>query len=293
MRKREIKGQICLIVFFTIISALVIVPFLMIVSVSLSNEKDVVEYGYRLLPLRIDLAAYRFVFKNPMQIINAYKVTAIFSIVGTFFSVLIMAMAAFPLSQKNVRGRRAVSFYLYFTMLFNGGLVPTYILLTQYLHLDNTIWVYIFPGLVGVWNVFVMRTFFAGLPVEIFESMQIDGASVYNIFFKTALPLSKPVLATMALMGFLNRWNDWYTAMLYIQDENLISLQYLLQRIMNNLKLIQEMSSSAVSVGQAADVPSETVRMAMAVVVAGPALFIFPFFQKYFAKGLTVGSVKG
>lgn len=293
MRKRELKGQIFLIVFFTIISALVIVPFLMIVSVSLSNEKDVVEYGYRLLPLRIDLAAYRFVFKNPMQIINAYKVTAIFSIVGTFFSVLIMAMVAFPLSQKNVRGRRLVSFYLYFTMLFNGGLVPTYILLTQYLHLDNTIWVYILPGLVGVWNVFVMRTFFAGIPVEIFESMQIDGASVYNIFFKTALPLSKPVLATMALMGFLNRWNDWYTAMLYIQDERLISLQYLLQRIMNNLKLIQEMSSSAVSVGQAADVPSETVRMAMAVVVAGPALFIFPFFQKYFAKGLTVGSVKG
>lgn len=293
MRKREIKGQICLIVFFTIISALVIVPFLMLVSVSLSNEKDVVEYGYRLLPLRIDLAAYRFVFKNPKQILNAYKVTSIFSIVGTFFSVLIMAMAAFPLSQKNVRGRRAVSFYLYFTMLFNGGLVPTYILLTQYLHLDNTIWVYIFPGLVGVWNVFVMRTFFAGLPVEIFESMQIDGASAYNIFFKTVLPLSKPVLATMALMGFLTRWNDWYTAMLYIQDENLISLQYLLQRIMNNLKLIQEMSSSAVSVGQAADVPSETVRMAMAVVVAGPALFVFPFFQKYFVKGLTVGSVKG
>lgn len=293
MRKREIKGQICLIVFFTIISALVIVPFLMLVSVSLSNEKDVVEYGYRLLPLRIDLAAYRFVFKNPKQILNAYKVTSIFSIVGTFFSVLIMAMAAFPLSQKNVRGRRAVSFYLYFTMLFNCGLVPTYILLTQYLHLDNTIWVYIFPGLVGVWNVFVMRTFFAGLPVEIFESMQIDGASAYNIFFKTVLPLSKPVLATMALMGFLTRWNDWYTAMLYIQDENLISLQYLLQRIMNNLKLIQEMSSSAVSVGQAADVPSETVRMAMAVVVAGPALFVFPFFQKYFVKGLTVGSVKG
>ncbi len=293
MRKREIKGQICLIVFFTIISALVIVPFLMLVSVSLSNEKDVVEYGYRLLPLRIDLAAYRFVFKNPKQILNAYAVTAIFSIVGTFFSVLIMAMAAFPLSQKNVRGRRAVSFYLYFTMLFNGGLVPTYILLTQYLHLDNTIWVYILPGLVGVWNVFVMRTFFAGLPVEIFESMQIDGASAYNIFFKTVLPLSKPVLATMALMGFLNRWNDWYTAMLYVQDENLISLQYLLQRIMNNLKLVQEMSSSTLSVGKAADVPSETVRMAMAVVVVGPALFVFPFFQKYFVKGLTVGSVKG
>ena len=165
--------------------------------------------------------------------------------------------------------------------------------MTQYLHLDNTIWVYILPGLIGVWNVFVMRTFFAGLPVEIFESMQIDGASAYNIFFKTVLPLSKPVLATMALMGFLTRWNDWYTAMLYIQDENLISLQYLLQRIMNNLKLVQEMSSSTLSVGKAADVPSETVRMAMAVVVAGPALFVFPFFQKYFVKGLTVGSVKG
>ena len=293
MKKRGTTEQIFLILFFSVLCAVILIPFLLLVGVSLSNEQDVVNFGYRIIPKRIDLAAYKFVFKNPQQILNAYKVTAIFSVVGTVLSVLFMAMCAFPLSQKNVKGRNKVSFYLYFTMLFSGGLVPSYILITQYLHLGDTIWVYIIPSLINPWSVFVMRTFFAGLPTELFESMQIDGASVYNIFFKTVLPLSKPVLASIALICFLGKWNDWYTAMLYINDEKLISLQYLLQRIMNNLKLVQEMTSSASAISDGAKVPSETVRMAMAIVVAGPALVIFPFFQKYFVKGLTVGAVKG
>lgn len=295
MKNRELKQQIGLIIFFIILCALILIPFLLLLSVSFSNEQDVVKYGYRIIPKRIDLAAYKFVFKNPAQILNAYKVTAFFSVVATVLSTLFMAMCAFPLSQQNVKGRGKVSLYLYFTMLFNGGLVPSYILITQYLHLGDTIWVYIIPGLISPWSVFVMRTFFAGLPTELFESMQIDGASVYDIFFKTVLPLSKPVLASIALMTFLGKWNDWYTAMLYINNENLISLQYLLQRIMNNLKLLQEMATSGSStlLAESSKVPSETVRMAMAVVVAGPALVIFPFFQKYFVKGLTVGAVKG
>lgn len=293
LKKKGFIGQAILILFFCALCALVVVPFLMLVSVSFSNEKDVVDYGYRLIPKAIDLAAYKFVFKNPAAIINAYKVTAIFSVLSTVLSVLLMSMCAFPLSRKNLRGRSGISFYLYFTMLFSGGLVPSYILITQYLHLGDTIWVYIIPSLISPWYVFMMRTFFSGLPDEIFESMMIDGASVYNIFFKTVLPLSKPVLATVALMTFLAKWNDWYTSMLYINKEELISLQYLLQRIMNNLKLLQEMSSTASSVSVASEVPSETVRMAMAVVVAGPALVVFPFFQKYFVKGLTVGAVKG
>lgn len=293
LKKKGFIGQAILILFLCALCALVVIPFLMLVSVSFSNEKDVVDYGYRLIPKAIDFTAYKFVFKNPTAIINAYKVTAIFSILSTVLSVLLMSMCAFPLSRKNVKGRSGFSFYLYFTMLFSGGLVPSYILITQYLHLGDTIWVYIIPGLISPWYVFMMRTFFSGLPDEIFESMMIDGASVYNIFFKTVLPLSKPVLATVALMIFLAKWNDWYTSMLYINKEELISLQYLLQRIMNNLKLLQEMSSSASSVSVASEVPSETVRMAMAVVVAGPALVVFPFFQKYFVKGLTVGAVKG
>ena len=180
-------------------------------------------------------------------------------------------------------------------MLFGGGLVPSYILITQYLHLDDTIWVYILPSIVSPWYIFMMRTFFQGIPEEIFESAQIDGASQYSIYSRFVIPLSKPVLATIALFTFLGLWNNWYTSMLYInRRDDLISLQYLLQRIMQNITLLQQTESlggnQLISIQ---DIPSESARMAMAVIVAGPALVIFPFFQKYFTKGLTVGSVKG
>ncbi len=179
-------------------------------------------------------------------------------------------------------------------MLFSGGLVPTYILLTQYLHLNDTIWVYILPSLINPWYIFMIRTFFAGIPEEIVESAVLDGASEYKILAVMILPLSKPVLATVALFIFLGKWNCWYEAMLYINDDKLVSLQYLLQRVMNNIKLLQDSSVSNMSnLLSAEEIPSETVRMATAVLVAGPALFVFPFFQKYFVKGLTVGSVKG
>ena len=294
MKKKKFLSQLTLIMFFTVLCALISIPFLLLVGVSLSDETDVIKYGYSLIPKNFSLEAYKYVFKNPVSILNAYKVTAIYSFAAMILSVLLQAMCAFPLTRKNLRGRKGISFYLYFTMLFHGGLVPSYILITQYLHLDNTIWVYIMPTLISPWNIFMMRTFFAGLPEEIFESMQIDGANVYHIFFKTVLPLSKPVLATIALITFLGKWNDWYTAMLYIDDDSMISLQYLLQRIMQNMQLMQEMNNwgSGVSM-DASQIPGETARMAMAIVVAGPALVIFPFFQKYFVKGLTVGSVKG
>lgn len=292
MKKKTIRGQIILTAVFVILSILVVLPFVLIVSVSLSNERDVVYNGYQLLPRQIDLSAYRYIFKNPGSILNAYKVTAIFSVVTMGLSVLLMSMIAYPLACGHMRGKRGISFYLYFTMLFSGGLVPTYILITQYLHLDDTIWVYILPGLISPWYVFMIRTFFQGLPYEIYESAVIDGANEYRIFAQMILPLSKPVLATVALFMFLNQWNNRYTSMLYINKDSLCSLQYLLQRIMQNIELLQETENNGIML-KTSEIPSETVRMAMAVVVAGPALLVFPFFQKYFVKGLTVGSVKG
>lgn len=262
------------------------------VSISFSDEKQIVYEGYGLLPKGFTLSAYKFDLENPMSMLNAYKVTFSFSIISMVLSVLLMAMLAFGLSKKNLRGKTAMSFYVYFTMLFGGGLVPTYILMTQYLHLGNTFLVYIIRGLISPWYVFMMRTFFQGVPYQITESAVMDGASEYTIFFKMILPLSKPVLATVALFMFLGKWNDWYTCMLYINDEDLISLQYLLQRIMLNIQLLQEDIMNSNTNVRLEDIPSETVRMAMAVIVAGPALLIFPFFQKYFVKGLTVGSVK-
>ena len=293
-KRRNTIQQIILNLLFIAICALVIFPFLLVVSVSISNEKDIVEYGYQLIPKRIDFSAYQYVFKNPATVLNAYKVTIIFSVVGTFCSVFVMAGLAYALSKKNLPGKNVMSFYIFFTMLFSGGLVPTYILITNYLHLNNTMWVYILPALVSPWYVFMMRTFFSSLPYELTESAEIDGASEYTIFFRIILPLSKSVLATVTLLTFLGKWNDWFTSMMYIDEERLFSLQYLLQKIMNNIKLIQQQSEMGLGMlTETKEIPSESARMAMAIIVAGPALVVFPFFQKYFVKGMTVGAVKG
>lgn len=291
--KKKIDSQVFLIAFFIIFCALMVFPLLLLISVSFSDEAAIAKFGYTLIPKQFSVAAYQYIFKNPRAILDAYKVTAIFSILATVFGVLFMAMIAYPLTRKTFKGRSALAFYLYFTMLFSGGLVPSYILISKYLHLSNTIWVYIIPGLISPWYVFMMRTFFQGLPEEIFESIRIDGGTEYTSFFRVVLPLSKPVLATVALFTFLAKWNDWYTSMLYIEKDNLVSLQYLLQRIMQNIELLQSLGSTGNLMFSSESIPSESVRMAMAVVVAGPALVIFPFFQKYFVKGLTVGSVKG
>ena len=292
--KAEKRGQFWLSLIFVVICAIIVFPLVLLISVSLSDEKDIVFHGYNIIPRVFSTDAYKYVFKNPTSVLDAYKVTFFYSIVTMVFNTLVMALVAYPLSRKELKGRKFISFYLYFTTLFSGGLIPTYILNTQYLHLGDTIWIYILPGMVSVWHVFMIRTFIQGIPNEIVESMRVDGASEFRIFFGTILPLSKPVLATIMLFTFLNKWNDWMTSMLYINDQKLISLQYLLQRIMLNVQLLQQnQQAGTADMINATELPTETVRMAMAVVVAGPALLVFPFFQKYFTKGLTVGSVKG
>lgn len=287
MKKKELIPTIIL----ALLCAVMIYPLLLVIGISFSNERDVVYEGYRMIPKNFDISAYKYIFENPRSVFNAYKVTIFFSVTSTILGVLLMTMMAFTLSRKGIKGKSGISFYLYFTMLFSGGLVPSYILITQYLGLANNIMVYVVTGLVSPWYIFMLRTFFQGIPYELSEAAVIDGASEYRIFFGLILPLSKPAIATVALFMFLAKWNDWYTSMLYINSEELYSLQYLLQRIMLNIQLIQNnfFAESLIE----GSVPSETVRMAMAVVVAGPALLVFPFFQKYFVKGLTVGGVKG
>ena len=282
--------QVFLNLLFVFVCILVLLPFILVVSASLSHERDIIDYGYSIIPKRVSFDAFKYIFKNPDSILQAYKVTITFSAIYTVMSVFFMACLAFMLSKRNLRFKRQISFYVYFITLFSGGLVPTYILITQYLNLSDSIWVYILPGLISPWYVFMMRTFFQGIPYEITEAATVDGASEYYIFFRIILPLSKPVIAAVSLFQLLTSWNNWYTSMLYINDESLQSLQYLLQRIMNNIQLMRQTESM---VNIEIDIPSETARMAMAVIVAGPALIVFPFFQKYFVKGMTVGSVKG
>lgn len=292
MDKKNRKYQIFLIGIFIIICSIVLYPFLLLVSASFSRETDVIFNGFKLIPEHFDLSAYKYVFNNPTTVLNAYKVTITFSIVSMVLSTLLNAMIAYPLSSSKFRGKKQLSFYLFFTMLFHGGLVPSYILITQYLHLNDTIWVYILPTLISPWHVFMMRTFFADIPTALIESMKIDGASEFKIFLTLIIPLSKPVIATVALLHFLSKWNDWYTSMLYINDQGLISLQYLLQKILRDIDFMSENTNTFVEL-DISKIPTTTVQMAMAMIVAGPAMFVFPFFQKYFVKGLTVGSVKG
>lgn len=293
-KKHDKREQILITVFVGILCVVVLIPFLLLVSISLSKEEDILFNGYKLIPQHLSFDAYKFVFSSPGKIFQAYKVTIFYSLISMVLSTLLMSMIAYPLTRKKLKGRRALSFYLYFTMLFSGGLVPSYILITQYLKLSNSIWVYIIPSLINPWNIFMLRSFFSDLPESMIESVKIDGASEYRIFWNFILPLSKPVIATVALTTFLVKWNEWFTCMLYINDTELYSLQFLLQSIMDNIKLLQELDASGSGrLIDMAQIPSETTRMVMAVVVAGPAVLVFPFFQKYFVKGLTVGSVKG
>ena len=269
MKKREKVAEGVVTIVFAAVCIIMLLPFVMMVSTSFSADSDITKYGYSLVPRSIDLSGYRYVFINPASILSGYKVTILFSTVATILGVFLMALIAYPLSRNNFNGKKFVNFYLYFTMLFSGGLVPTYILITKYLHLNNTIWVYILPSLISPWYIFMMRTFFKDIPEAICESARIDGASEFRIFTQMILPLSKPVLATVALFTFLAKWNSWQEAMLYIDDTNLMSLQYLLQRIMQNIQLLQQSSEGSVNqLVSASDIPAESARMAMAVIVA-------------------------
>lgn len=293
MKKRKYMGQIILCILLTLLGCAIIIPFLLILGVSFSNEHDIMLNGYKLIPQHFDLTAYKYVLQNPKEILQAYKITIIFAVAGTFLTTFFTALMAYPISRPDMTGKKLINYMLLITMLFSGGLAPTYILNTRYLHLNNSIWIYIIPSLLSPWNIFMMRTFFSQLPGSLVEAATIDGAKQVNIFFRIIIPLSKPVIATIAVMTFVAKWNSWYESLLYIDDYTKVSLQYFLQRMMKNIALIKEMNSKGLSMSGAISIPSETARMAMAILVAGPILFVFPFFQKYFVKGLTVGGVKG
>lgn len=280
--------------FFIILSFIFIVPIISVFSISLSNEADIFENGYRLIPKSISLLAYKYIFRNPDQIVTAYKVTVITSLIGAVLSTLVMMMCAYTLSRKCFKYRRFISFYISFTLLFNGGLIPSYILTTKYLRLQDTWLILILSGLVNVWYIFVLRTFIQGIPEAIIESAIIDGANEFRIFSSLIIPLSIPAIATIGLLNLFGYWNNWMTALLYINNSDLYPIQYLLQKVMTDLQaILSNMRRIPSSVVIETSIPSETVRMALAVVAAGPMLFIMPFFQKYFVRGMTVGSVKG
>lgn len=292
-RKKKIsKGQVGLHIFFILLSLCYILPLWLLISISLDGSSV---SNFSLIPKEFSLNAYRFVFSTPGRIINAYKVTAFYSIFGTLSSLVVMMMFAYSISRPNFVLRNPLTFILFFTTLFSGGLVPSYLLNTRYLHLNNTIWIYILPSMISAWNVIVIKTYLKGLSVELFEAARLDGASELRICFTIILPLSTPVLASVGFLDFIGRWNNWYTSQIYITKPELRSLQYLLKLILDNLdelKAMQQEGSLDASMTALLN-NLEPVRFAMAVVAAGPMVLVFPFFQKYFAKGMTIGAVKG
>ena len=225
------------------------------------------------------------------QIFKAYGVTIFTTAVGTLFSMLLTISMAYPLSLKKIKFRNAITFFVYFTMLFGGGLVPTYLLISKTLNMKNNIFVLILPVAFSAWNMFLMRNFFAGIPHELSESAYVDGANDFQILRKIILPVSVPGIATLSLFYALGYWNQWFNAMLYIEDTNLFPLQYLLMRMLRNVDAMREMArTTGMSVG---DLPTNSLRMATTVVAIGPIVLLYPYVQKYFTSGLTVGAIKG
>lgn len=294
MKQKFTIGQAVLHVFFIAVSLTYIVPFILLISISISGESAIREFGYTIFPKVVDFEAYRQIFQNPGQLLNSYVVTIIFSLTTMVLSVLVMTLMAYPLSRPNCRFKGALSFYIFFTMLFGGGLVPTYIINTKYLHLNDTMWIYILPALVNAWDILIIKTFFKGLPEGLVESAKIDGASELRTYFQIIMPLSKPVVASMAFLVLINKWNDWNTALVYIRKPELYSLQYLLQKILREAEFVEKIAQEGLN-GMFGDyeVPTESMRYAMAILAAGPVLVVFPFFQKHFTRGLTLGAVKG
>jgi putative aldouronate transport system permease protein len=266
-------------------------PFLVMISSSFMTEQEIVVEGYKLIPKTFSLSAYAYLLGNPKKIIDAYRVTIFNTAFGTFFALFFMSMAGFVLNRKDFRYRNFFSFFIYFTTLFSGGLIPSYILMVKYLHMKDNVLAMILPGIMSAWSIFLMRNFMKSIPDSLYESATIDGAGDFYIYRKIFIPLAIPSLATIGLFSALGYWNEWYHAMLYIQSPGKYPLQYFLQKMVNQVN-IQALLSQGIVI-DTADLPTQSVKMAVAVLATGPIILLYPFVQRYFVSGLTVGAVKG
>ncbi|OIZ64725.1 sugar ABC transporter permease [Eisenbergiella tayi] len=279
-----------LVVFFALAC---LIPFYLVLTGSFTDEKWILTKGYSffLNAENFSTEGYKIVFKSPEAVLSAYGVTTFVTVAGTVLAILITTMTGFVLSRPDFPWRNGFSFFFFFTTLFNGGLVPWYLLCTQTLKFTNHLYALILPGLFSVWNMIIAKSFMKGIPYELVESAKVDGASECLIYFRIMVPLSKPLIATLSLFTALGYWNDWYNCMLFINDSSKWNLQYTLQNILNSSEALNRMASQTGM--KVASLPAESMKMAMTVVAIGPIILLYPFLQKYFVKGMTVGSVKG
>lgn len=286
----EIIFDIIVYAFAALFCVYCLYPFAIILGSSFETESNFVTYGFPIIPKDFTLKAYQMVLGDS-QIFKAYGVTIFTTAVGTLFSMFLTITMAYPLSLKKIKFRNVITFFVYFTMLFGGGLVPSYLLISKTLNMKNNIFVLVIPVAFGAWNMFLMRNFFNGIPGELAESAYMDGANDFQILAKIILPVSIPGIATISLFYALGYWNQWFNAMLYIEDSNLFPLQYLLMRMLRNVEAMREMArTTGVSVGE---IPTNSLRMATTVVAIGPIVLLYPYVQRFFTSGLTVGAIKG
>lgn len=282
--------------FCSIIALVCLIPFIMIISGSFSSEAAITANGFSLLPQDFSLEAYKTVFKEPIVVVRAYATTIILTLVGTILGLLLQTMTAYVLSRRDFEWRNKFSFFFYFTTLFSGGLVPTYVLYTKTLGLRDSYLALLFPLLFSVYNLLIMKSYITAIPESLVDAAKIDGCNEVQTLFQVIVPLIKPALATVGLFIALAYWNNWYNAMLYIKTDTKYPLQYFLYQQVNNIEAYKKLlASQAVSgdVVSALSLPTQTLKMALTIVVTGPIIAAFPFVQKYFVQGVTIGAVKG
>ena len=289
------KAKFISTVILGVFVALALLPILLIVIASFTDENTLLRNGYSYLPRKVSLDAYVYMVKQGMVILRSYGVAFVVTLIGTVVSVLLTAMLAYPISRKSFKYRNVLAFFVFFTMLFNGGIVPAYIMWTRFFHIKNTLAALIIPNyLVSAFNVILVKNYYSNsIPESLVEAAKIDGASEYRIFFQIMLPLAVPAIMTIALFTGLCYWNDWINGLYYITNEKLFSIQLLLMKIMNNIQALKTNSSASLIGTGAVALPGTSIRMAMAVVGILPIIIIYPFMQKYLIRGVVVGAVKG
>jgi putative aldouronate transport system permease protein len=262
-------------------------PLMLVVSASFTSSEGIAEHGYTFIPSEFSTYAYEFILRDSRSVLQAYGVTITVTIIGSLGGLLVMSLMAYAMSRRSFRSRRAVAFYVFFTMLFYGGLVPTYIVISQILRLRNSLLALILPIMLVPTFVLILRTFFSALPEDLIDAAKIDGAGEWLVFFRIVVPLSTPAFATIGLLSALMYWNDWFLSLLYIDDPRLYSLQYMLYRLLGNIQVLQVNTNVA-----PVDVPASPARMALAVLAIGPIIFAALAAQKYFVRGITLGGIR-
>lgn len=271
-----------------------LIPFWIVFISSFASEGSLVRVGYALWPDEFSLDSYAYAFRNPTRIFQAYASTIVITAVGTALAVLMATMTGYVLARQDFRWRNGFSLFFFFTTLFSGGLVPYYLMCTQYLGMKDSWMGRLLPMLFSVWNMILAKNYMKTISFEITESGKMDGANDFQVFIRLILPLTKPLVATLTLFTALTYWNDWYYSMLFITKPHMQSLQYLLQDMLSSIQALKQLAASGeLATVSNAEIPTTGMKMSMTVITVGPIILLYPFLQRYFIKGMTIGAVKG